>query len=150
MNPVDEDTLVCTFHPIQSKTFVFVAIGEMPAIFHLKYIYLMCAYMCACVRVNMCMSQGMPEETLASLLSLPNPSPLRQGLSLSLELTWQPASPSNPPVSISHSVRFHMQVVRDLNSSPHSVTESTLSHGAIFPLLSSRSYQRLSHHSPLC
>lgn len=38
----------------------------------------------------------------------PYPSPLRQGLSLSLELAWQPASPSNPPASVSHSARFHM------------------------------------------
>lgn len=41
-------------------------------------------------------------------------------------------------------------MVRDLNSNPHSVTESTLSHGAVFPLLSSHSYQRLSHHSAKC
>lgn len=149
MNPMDEDTLVCTFHPIQSNRLLYLWLLERCLQFPSE-VHLFDVCLCVCARVHACAYVNVLVNARGYIgysPVTPYPSPLRQGFSLSLELAWQPASPSNPPVSISHSVRFHMWVVKDSNSNLHTVTESTLSRGAVFPLLSSRSYQLLSHHS---
>lgn len=41
-------------------------------------------------------------RTSGVLLYHPLPYSLRQGLSLNLELGWQPSSPGNPPISTCH------------------------------------------------
>lgn len=63
------------------------------------FVWHMCVvcYMCA----GTCIKRM--EEAFKCLTSFLHLIPLRQNLSLNLELSWQPASPTDPPVSTPHS-----------------------------------------------
>lgn len=100
------------------------------------FIYL-CMCVCLCVRAGE-QDYGSQRRTLAVL---PYYSPLRQSLSLNLELGWQPASFGDPPVSPTPTL--HAGVTRillcltlfvsvgDPNSSSHNYTASVLTHWAV-------------------
>lgn len=84
--------------------------------------------------VNVCAGVSVRGECWVSLSISLFLVPFRGGLSLNLELGWQPVSPSNPPISTpTHcwgyrcvvTLSFHMGV-GDLNLGPHACTSSAL------------------------
>lgn len=58
---------------------------------------------CTCICVYKCFCTCGAQKGMVGVLTYHYLLPLRQGLPLTLELVWQPASPSGPPVSILHS-----------------------------------------------
>lgn len=81
-----------------ANTFAYQAISSTLYFLFIKDIYAWRVYVFVCAHV--CIRVNMPEEeVLLTTLHCICLLPLRQGLSLNLELSWKPVSPSHPHVS---------------------------------------------------